>query len=365
VTSKATVSDAVAAAARIAAVQGGRTVFIGVDGCGGAGKTTIAARLAEALPHAVVVHVDDFAAPTVPEWDWDRMEAQLLAPLRAGRNARYQRWDWDSDAGAEWHDVPAGVPVVIEGVSSTRREVHAPWALQIWVDAPREARLDRALDRDGPALMHRWVDEWMPSEDEYVAREHPERRVDLVVSGIRDAITVRPCREVDLERLDREVPSQAVGIWQAHFSRQTDGSVVFLIAWLADRPIGTGLLDWRGSRETHASGAYPTVPTITNLHVHPPFQGHGAGTAIIAAAERTAAERGHTHVTIGVAADNPRAARLYGRLGYARTGVEDESRYCWTDDDGAVHAEVEHVELLVKNLAVPAESGGLGESGAS
>jgi ribosomal protein S18 acetylase RimI-like enzyme len=247
-------------------------------------------------------------------------------------------------------------------VSSTRREVNAPWALQIWVDAPREARLDRALHRDGPSLMQRWLDEWMPSEDEYVEREHPEQRVDLVVSGIRDAITVRPCRESDLELLDREVPTEAVGTWQAHFARQVDGSVVFLVARLADRPIGTGLLDWRGSRETNASAAYPNVPTITNLHVHPPFQGHGAGTAIIAAAERTAAERGHTRVTIGVAADNRRAAALYARLGYVRAGVEDESRYAWTDRDGTVHDEVEHVELLVKNLAVPAESGGLGES---
>jgi ribosomal protein S18 acetylase RimI-like enzyme len=296
------------------------------------------------------VHVDDFAAPTVPEWDWNRMEAQLLAPLRVGRNARYQRWDWERDEGAEWHDVPAGTPVVIEGVSSTRREVSAPWALQIWVDAPREARLDRALERDGPARLGQWLDDWMPSEDAYVAREHPEQRVDLVVSGIRGAITVRPCREGDLERLDRDVPTLSVGAWSAHFARQTEGVVVFLVAWLGDRPIGTGLLDWRGSRESNAAAVCPGVPTISNLHVHPPFQGHGAGSALIAAAERTAGECGHARVTIGVGLDNPRAARLYRRLGYARTAVRDESRYSWTDAHGAVHHEVEQVELLVKQL---------------
>lgn len=349
-TRKGTVDDAIAAAVRVTEAHEGETVFIGVDGYGGAGKTTLAGRLAAALPDAVVVHVDDFAAPTIPEWDWDRFEAQLLAPLRAGRAARYQRWDWHRDEGAEWHDVPAGVPVVVEGVSSTRREVNAPWALQIWVDAPREARLDRAKQRDGSAQLRRWLDDWMPSEDAYVAREHPERRVDLVVSGIRDAITVRPCQEADLERLARDLPTQSVGVSTAHFARQTEGLAVFLVAWLGDRPIGTGLLDWRGSRESNAAAAYPDVPTISNLHVVPPFRGHGAGAALLSAAERIAAERGHTRVTIGVGLDNQRAARLYLRLGYTRAEVYDESQYSWTDATGAVHHEVEQIELLVKQL---------------
>jgi uridine kinase/predicted N-acetyltransferase YhbS len=343
--------DAVAAASRAAGDRRGETVFIGIDGCGAAGKTTLAARVAAAVPGTIVVHVDDFAAPDVPEWDWERMEVQLLAPLRAGRAARYQRWGWDRDEGGAWCDVPAGVPVIIEGVSSTRREVNAPWALQIWVDAPREARLDRALDRDGAAQLHRWLDDWMPAEDAYVAREHPQQRVDLVVSGIRDEISVRPCRQEDLRRLDRDTGSQSVGVWAAHFSRQGEGSVVFLVAWLGDRPIGTGLLDWRGSRATHASAAYPGVPAISNLHVHPPFQGHGAGSAVIATAERIAAAHGHAQIVIGVGLDNPGAARLYARLGYLHAGIEDESRYSWTDAAGVVREECEHDELLIKHLA--------------
>jgi uridine kinase/GNAT superfamily N-acetyltransferase len=362
VTTTGTVDDAVASAVRVAADRRGQTVFIGIDGCGASGKTTVAGRMAAAVPDAVVVHVDDFAAPTIPQWDWDRMEAQLLGPLREGRDARYQRWDWDRDEGAEWHDVPAGIPVVIEGVSSTRREVNAPWALQIWVEAPRDARLDRAVHRDGPAQLQQWLDDWMPSEDAYVAREQPQDRVDLVVSGIRDEITVRPATEDDLERLDRDVPTPSVGIWAAHLARQAEGSIVFLVAWLGDRPIGTGLLDWRGSREANAAAGYPGVPAISNLHVHRPFQGHGAGSALIAAAEQIAAVRGHARVVIGVGLDNPGAARLYLRVGYRRTGIEDESRYSWTDATGAVHDEVEHVELLVKDVAVTSAPPGLGGS---
>lgn len=162
-----------------------------MDGYGGSGKTTLAARLASALPGAQVVSIDDFAAPTVPEWDWDRFHEQVAAPLLAGGAARYQRWDWHLDRGMEWHDVVPSRPVIVEGVSSTRREVRLPWAWTVWVEAPRAVRLDRAASRDGSAMLPRWLDEWMPSEDAYVTRERPLERVDLAVSGIVDAVRVR------------------------------------------------------------------------------------------------------------------------------------------------------------------------------
>jgi len=172
-----------AAVAAVGALPRDRTVWVGVDGFGGAGKTTLADELAAAVPGAVVVHVDDFAVPRVPEWEWWRLREQLLVPLLDGRPARYQVWDWDRDVGGAWVDVPPGHVVVVEGVSSTRAEVGAPWDLTIWVDAPRSVRLQRALERDGPELMPRWLDDWMPSEEAYAARERPQERVDLIVDG--------------------------------------------------------------------------------------------------------------------------------------------------------------------------------------
>ncbi|MGH8861858.1 MAG: uridine kinase family protein [Jatrophihabitantaceae bacterium] len=167
----------------IAHLPAGGARFVGVDGFGGSGKTSFAGLVADAVPDAVVVHIDDFAGPSVPEWDWERFRAQVLLPLMDGRPARYQRWDWPSDRGAEWHDIPAGGLVVVEGVSSTRREVGVPWALTVWVDARSSVRLRRAVERDGPELLDRWLTDWMPSEQAYAAREHPQDRVDLVVSG--------------------------------------------------------------------------------------------------------------------------------------------------------------------------------------
>lgn len=157
------------------------TRWVGVDGFGAAGKTTLAAAVARALPSAVVVHVDDFARPSVPGWERDRFVAQVLAPLAAGDAARYQRWDWEADTGAEWHDVPPGVPVVVEGVSSTDERLGVPWDVRVWVEADRETRLARALERDGEAMMERWLTDWMPSEERYAAAQRPRERSDFCV----------------------------------------------------------------------------------------------------------------------------------------------------------------------------------------
>ena len=157
------------------------TSWVGVDGFGAAGKTTLAADLARALPGAVVVHVDDFARPSVQGWERDRFVAQVLAPLVAGRAARYQRWDWDADTGAEWHEVPPGVPVVVEGVSSTDTRLDVPWDVQVWVEAGRDVRLARALERDGESMIEQWLHDWMPSEERYADAQRPRERADFEV----------------------------------------------------------------------------------------------------------------------------------------------------------------------------------------
>jgi uridine kinase len=179
-------AEAVASILERAAEVPDETVWVGVDGRGGSGKSTFAARLAAGSPRVAVVHVDDFSGPQVAEWDWQRFESQVAAPLRTGRRARYQRWDWDRDAGAEWHGIPPGRVVVVEGVSATRVEVDVAWAVRVWVDAPREIRLRRALERDGPGKLARWLEDWMPSEEAYIARERPDERADFLLDGTAD-----------------------------------------------------------------------------------------------------------------------------------------------------------------------------------
>ena len=166
---------------RLAGLTGTR--WVGIDGLGASGKTTLAAAVAAVLPGAAVVHVDDFARPSVETWERDRFVVQVLAPLAAGRPARYERWDWGSDGSAGWSEVVPGVPVVVEGVSSTDVRLGVPWDVTLWLDVSHDVRLARALARDGEAMREQWVERWMPAEAAYEAAQRPQHRVDAVVTG--------------------------------------------------------------------------------------------------------------------------------------------------------------------------------------
>jgi predicted kinase len=163
------------------------TRWIGVDGFGAAGKSTLARRIAAELPGAHVITVDDFARAGVRGWNRELFGAQVLEPLLAGRWARYRRWDLVADAGLDWVDVPCGVPVVVEGVSSTDDRVPVPWDVTVWLDTPVDVRWQRIVARDyDPALLERWQTDWLPSEQAYAAEQRPWLRADLVVSDPRN-----------------------------------------------------------------------------------------------------------------------------------------------------------------------------------
>src|SRR5262249_5029682 len=76
------------------------TRVVAVDGLGGAGKTTLAERLAAELD-APVVHTDDFASWDNPVDWWPDLLEQVLEPLAAGRAARFTPTSWGGPLRAE------------------------------------------------------------------------------------------------------------------------------------------------------------------------------------------------------------------------------------------------------------------------
>ena len=157
--------------------------LVGVDGCGGAGKTTFAARLSRAAHDAPVVHTDDFASFDEPTQWWPRMLQELVEPLLRGEPASYRPYDWVRRRPSEGTLTVQPAPlVVIEGVGATRRAWRDALVRRIWIDAPREERLRRGVERDGEQMREFWT-WWMAEEDDYVRAEQPLAHADFVVDG--------------------------------------------------------------------------------------------------------------------------------------------------------------------------------------
>jgi uridine kinase len=164
-------------------------LLIGIDGPGGSGKSTLARELAARID-ASTVQGDDFYRPrrdrraasgTGETFDWRRVQKEVLEPLKSGRPAHYQRYDWGRDALAEWREVAPG-RVIVEGICILRTELRSYFDYSIWVEAPSHQRLQRGLARDGAEAHQQW-NEWMELEDTYVRAQRPEQHADRVVNG--------------------------------------------------------------------------------------------------------------------------------------------------------------------------------------
>lgn len=137
--------------------------LVGIDGHAGSGKSTFAGRLAAALGGAPVLHLDDVA--THEElFDWeDRLRAQVLEPLAAGRPALWTPYDWTARAFGPPRALEPAPVLLVEGVGAGRRALRPHLAWLLWMETPRAQAWGRGRNRDGGELSDFW-DGWERAE---------------------------------------------------------------------------------------------------------------------------------------------------------------------------------------------------------
>ena len=175
----------------------GDTRLVCVDGPSGSGKSTLAALLAAALGDPPLVHMDDL----FPGWDGlaaavPLLTEQVVAPLAAGKAARYRRYDWDRGEFAETHELGRPAVLVVEGVAAGARPTAPYTSLLVWVEAPRAERMRRGLKRDGETYRPHW-ERWARQEAAHFAADGTRARADVRVDGA-PGVQHDPARELVL-----------------------------------------------------------------------------------------------------------------------------------------------------------------------
>ena len=183
--------DELAGEIRARVPRRGSTRVVAVDGGSGAGKTTVAARLAAALG-APVVHTDDVAWFESRFAWWPLLIERILDPLAEGRDVRWRPPAWQARGRRGAIVVPWAGSVVVEGVGAGRRELGDFIDVLVWVDTDRQRARQRALQREGDTPES--FDAWMTEEVPHLAADRPWERADLLVSnddGVsQDAVVV-------------------------------------------------------------------------------------------------------------------------------------------------------------------------------
>jgi uridine kinase len=157
-----------------------RTLCV-IDGCCGAGKTTLAAALSDAFGGAPVIHMDDFFLPfslRTPERlaqpggnvHHERFAQEVLAGLESGGGFSYRRFHCADGSFCPKH-CPGGSPlIIIEGSYSLHPAFQPAWqrlgAVTVFLSVDEEEQL-RRIARRSPEKLQAFVDKWIPLEKNY------------------------------------------------------------------------------------------------------------------------------------------------------------------------------------------------------
>ena len=165
-------------------------IIIAIDGSCAAGKSTLAAALAEVYD-CNLFHMDDFFLQPhqrTPERyaeaggnvDYERFYEEVLLPLKSGLPFSYRPFRCSTMTLSQPVAVQPKRLTIVEGTYSHHPYFGDPYDLKIFMTVSPELRERRILER--PSLLHqRFFDLWIPLEQRYF-REFPiQEHADLTL----------------------------------------------------------------------------------------------------------------------------------------------------------------------------------------
>ena len=148
---------------------------------------------------------------------------------------------------------------------------------------------------------------------------------------LKQEISFRLAREDDLPKLEWQgAYTHFRTVFRNTYSDQQQGRRLMLLADYNNYPIGQIFILIK--EQMSGLGSRRRQGYLYSLRVMDAFQNLGIGTRLIIQAEKLMREQNLAVSTIAVAKDNPRALRLYQRLGYY-IYAEDEGLWSYTNHE--------------------------------
>ena len=160
--------------------------IIAIDGPAGAGKTTLANRIANGFSGTVhTVHMDDLYDGWVNSLTPQLTRVlvnQIAQPVSQGKSFGYRRFDWFNRRFGEIETFSAPELLILEGVGSGQRALGRFLLELIWIDIDDDTGLNRVLNRDGEFLRSEMLI-WQHRQSVHFEEENTRDRATLRLDG--------------------------------------------------------------------------------------------------------------------------------------------------------------------------------------
>lgn len=165
------------------------TACVAIDGSSAAGKTTLAALL-QAIYDCNVISTDDFFLQPFQRTparlaepggfiDYERFDAEVIVPLRAGQPPAYRAFDCRNKTLSDIRQTVPKPLYVIEGAYSLRPQATDAYDIKVFLKLSAETQSRRVKARN-PDMAEQFFNTWIPMENRYFAHCDLARRCDLV-----------------------------------------------------------------------------------------------------------------------------------------------------------------------------------------
>lgn len=186
-----------------------QVLIVGIDGLGGAGKSTVSEELCKLFRDenysVTVLHIDDFIHPKSVrynenyeewecyynlQWRYDYFLNDVIMPIKNNGYfcGEIELYDKENDKYyLSKTDIPSGSILIVEGIFLQRSELEGIFDYMIFMDVPEEVRLSRVLKRDGyigdeQQIRKKYENRYFPAEHRYIAKCSPVESADYVIN---------------------------------------------------------------------------------------------------------------------------------------------------------------------------------------
>ncbi len=174
-------------------IQSKDLVMVAIDGNSGAGKSNLAS-IIEKEYECNVFHMDDYFLR--PEQrtiyrlrevggniDYERFKQEVIDGILSRKRVSYSKYDCKTKT----LDVSIAVEPkklnIIEEVYSLHPTLSEFYDLKIFLTIDKKEQIRRLSNREDPSKLKRFIEEWIPLEDEYFKELEIKKKCDLVLDG--------------------------------------------------------------------------------------------------------------------------------------------------------------------------------------